>query len=670
MFFKQIILDGSGALSYFIGCPKARKACVVNPKKDIEEYMDTAAQFGMQITDIIETAGFEARKSGAVELAGGTGAAVWFLEAKEKTGGKVAKTGALFRFGDAEVKIVRESRYTPFNKSLLVIDRAKPDKPWLVLTRRSLCADSRLNEAFAGKNMADELVDTTSFMNHTGLSFVFRCAIITLVRLLATGGTFYIFNTIKMVNLSKTMKIAVLHYHLKPGGVTTVISRQVAALKNDLDFLVISGQVPEGSMAVKTEVVPDIGYDSPDAPACTDPAAGADRILAAIRRHWPGGCDLIHIHNPLLAKNHHFLKILSTLEARGAKLLLHVHDFAEDGRPGAWFADDPYPKKSHFCVINSRDKSILIQAGADAAGVHLTPNMVTPLPAAPASAFVENTALYPVRALRRKNIGEALLLSLFFPGREAVAITLAPNSPSDIAPYNRWKTFVHDNGLNARFEASAGRDFAALVAASAFIITTSITEGFGFSFLEPWTAGKTLWGRKLPDICADFEGAGLDLGHLYEAVNIPVDWIGKAVLAEKIKQAVEKSCQAFGLDPGPRANRFTALADASFIDFGRLDEAMQQQVLARLMVSKQAHEAVDALNPWLNSMGTRLDESHIEQNRNAVQAGFNSAVCAGRLLSAYRAATGGEVVHNIDKTALLDRFFCPETFSLLKWGAP
>ncbi|ABW66303.1 glycosyltransferase family protein [Desulfosudis oleivorans] len=466
------------------------------------------------------------------------------------------------------------------------------------------------------------------------------------------------------------MKIAVLHYHLKPGGVTTVIDRQVAALKNDLDFLVISGQAPDRPLAVKTEVVADIGYDRPDTPACTDPAAGADRILAAIRRHWPNGCDLIHVHNPLLAKNRHFLRILAALEERGARLLLHVHDFAEDGRPGAWFADDPYPKKSHFCVINSRDKSILIQAGADAAGVHLTPNMVTPLPAAPAPAFVENMALYPVRALRRKNIGEALLLSLFFPGRETVAITLGPNSPSDIAPYNQWKTFARDNGLKVRFEASVGQDFAGLVAGSAFIITTSITEGFGFSFLEPWTAGKTLWGRKLPDICADFEGAGLDLGHLYAAVNIPVEWIGKAVLAEKIKQAVKKSCLAFGLAPATRLDHFTTLADAAFIDFGRLDEAMQQQVLARLMASNAAKETVSAVNPWLNSMGTRVDESHIEQNRNAVQAGFNSAVCAGRLLSAYRAAMSVEVAHNIDKAALVDRFFCPETFSLLKWGAP
>ncbi|MFZ5563678.1 MAG: MBL fold metallo-hydrolase, partial [Thermodesulfobacteriota bacterium] len=159
MFFKQIILDESGALSYFIGCPKARKACVVNPRRDIQEYIDTAAQFGMQITQIMETAGFEARKSGRQALAAITGAEIWFLEPGEKLGGKVVKDGALFRFGDAEVRVVRETRYSPFAKSLLVIDRSRPDKPWLILTRRCLYADNRINETLSGKNAADELVD-------------------------------------------------------------------------------------------------------------------------------------------------------------------------------------------------------------------------------------------------------------------------------------------------------------------------------------------------------------------------------------------------------------------------------------------------------------------------------------------------------------------------------
>lgn len=163
MFFKQIILDESGALSYFIGCPKAKKACVVNPRRDIHEYIETAAPFGMQITHILETAGFDARKSGRQALARATGAEIWFLEPSEKMGGKAAKAGALFQFGDAEVRVVRESRYSPFANSLLVIDRARPDKPWLILTRRCLYADNRINETLSGKNAADELIDCIDF---------------------------------------------------------------------------------------------------------------------------------------------------------------------------------------------------------------------------------------------------------------------------------------------------------------------------------------------------------------------------------------------------------------------------------------------------------------------------------------------------------------------------
>ena len=74
------------------------------------------------------------------------------------------------------------------------------------------------------------------------------------------------------------------------------------------------------------------------------------------------------------------------------------------------------------------------------------------------------------------------------------------------------------------FEAGLTNDFESLVLSSEFIITTSITEGFGFSFLEPWTAKKMLWGRKLPDICEDFEKNGVQLDHLYTTLNIPIGW--------------------------------------------------------------------------------------------------------------------------------------------------
>ena len=36
------------------------------------------------------------------------------------------------------------------------------------------------------------------------------------------------------------------------------------------------------------------------------------------------------------------------------------------------------------------------------------------------------------------------------------------------------------------------------------LVTTSVAEGFGLAFLEPWLFGKGLLGRNLPEITVDF----------------------------------------------------------------------------------------------------------------------------------------------------------------------
>ncbi len=162
MFFKQIMMDNSGALSYVIGCPREKKACVVNPKKEVREYIDSTAAHGMVITTIFETAGFVKNKSGQAELAGLTGAPVYFLEKREKKGGKLAKVGSVFVFGDAEIRIVNNPHYSRFSSSILVLDRINQDKPWLILTRRSLYTDNVAAE-LSGKELAERLNDYLDF---------------------------------------------------------------------------------------------------------------------------------------------------------------------------------------------------------------------------------------------------------------------------------------------------------------------------------------------------------------------------------------------------------------------------------------------------------------------------------------------------------------------------
>ncbi|MDY6824536.1 MAG: hypothetical protein SWH68_12175 [Thermodesulfobacteriota bacterium] len=469
------------------------------------------------------------------------------------------------------------------------------------------------------------------------------------------------------------MKIAVLHYHLRPGGVTTVIRQQIEATADKNEFLVLTGEQPDGVFPAEIQVIPALGYDGHDGDACPDPGRAADAIIDQINQRWETGCDLVHIHNPFLRKNRQLLNVIEHLKKKGMALLLQVHDFAEDGRPKNYFTRAPYPADCHIGVINSRDRMILLDAGAVDEGIHNIANAVTPfanVPANESAAQDERIILYPVRAIRRKNIGEAILLSLFFEKNETLAITLPPNSPADFPAYDGWKAFARDHGLNVMFEASSKRDFLELVAAADAMLTTSITEGFGFSFLEPWTAGKPLCGRRLPAVCADFEDAGLCLDHLYDAIAVPTTWFDRQTLENRFQTAVANSCRAFGMS---RANEdltapFSAVAKAPIIDFGALDEFLQKQLLSRLMASDEDRQVLVKKNPFLAHLNRDLAKRAIRQNDEVVRRRFSHTALAERLMAAYASASRTKVAQRLDKDRLLKQFLSPENFSLLKWG--
>ena len=290
------------------------------------------------------------------------------------------------------------------------------------------------------------------------------------------------------------MKIAYIHYHLKTGGVTTVLRQQVEAIGDNCQSLVIAGSSPEIDFPAKTAVIPELGYTRPNQEPF-DPADVADSIIRTISSAFGGDCDVLHVHNPTLAKNKHFLQILSQLQRRNINLFLQIHDFAEDGRPLAYYRDE-YISDCHYGVLNSRDYDILLNAGLKPEGLHIIPNMVNPVRGLRQDTPPGDFVLYPIRAIRRKNIGEAILLALFFEHGEKLTITLPPNSPADIMSYRNWKSFVAKHSLPIEFDAGVKKDFKGLVQRAKFLITTSITEGFGFSFLEPWVYDKLLWGKK------------------------------------------------------------------------------------------------------------------------------------------------------------------------------
>ena len=470
------------------------------------------------------------------------------------------------------------------------------------------------------------------------------------------------------------MRIALLHYHLKPGGVTRVIRQQIAALSDHAEILMLTGAEPQGPVAADTRVIPGLGYDGTET-ASENPHESAkrvaDRISRAISDKWADGCDILHIHNPLLAKNRLLPKILVHLQDQGIKLLLQIHDFAEDGRPGAYYAGIPYPKNCHYCVINSRDYNILRRSGLSPEGLHLLPNMVDPFDLEPKKIIDQPFVLYPVRAIRRKNIGEAILAACFFAPDVELAITLPPNSPRDWAPYHDWQRFVQEHRLPVIFEASNTYEFPDLVRSAESMITTSITEGFGFAFLEPWTAGQFLSGRRLPDICQDFEQNGLNLEHLYDCLAVPLHALDAEGFFNKWQACLKLNAGRYGLQINNQTliEAFDQLTQNQRIDFGLLDEGFQQQVIQQALSDAVIYRNILDTNPMLLNLTTVSDRAdRIANNRAAVLYRYNADQYQEQLLGIYQNVNQTEVRHRIDKTRLAFEFLRPETFSLLKWS--
>jgi hydroxyacylglutathione hydrolase len=135
MYFNQIAVPGLGCLSYVIGCPKAKAMAVVDPKRDVQDYLDIAREEGMQITHVFNTHVHADHVSGDQELRLATGADIYIHEsAPVEYNHKVLKEGDSFELGVARIEVLHTPGHTPNSISLLVTDRARSDEPQMLLS--------------------------------------------------------------------------------------------------------------------------------------------------------------------------------------------------------------------------------------------------------------------------------------------------------------------------------------------------------------------------------------------------------------------------------------------------------------------------------------------------------------------------------------------------------
>ena len=182
-----------------------------------------------------------------------------------------------------------------------------------------------------------------------------------------------------------------------------------------------------------------------------------------------------------------------------------------------------------------------------------------------------------------------------------------------------------------------------------------------------------VWGRKLSDICTDFEVNGVSFSHMYTELNVPVSWFEMDNFRKKWKRTIQRAANLFELVIGDDdiQNAFASLTAGGTIDFGLLDEAFQKQVIGRLAKQNaQTHfDELLSLNPWLAQIGTAANEKDlIEANRNAVERSYNMAQYRLTLLSIYAHVASTSIRQHINKKTLLTEFMDLTKFSLLKWG--
>ncbi len=470
------------------------------------------------------------------------------------------------------------------------------------------------------------------------------------------------------VQWSQRMKIAFIHHHLRPGGVSRVIREQIRSLEPENETLVICGEEPVEPPHFHYRVIPALAYDR-DRNDRTSPDEAAQAVMDTVRSFWKNGADIFHVHNPTLGKNADFISMLKSLQSMKAALLLQIHDFAEDGRPQNYRGED-YPENCHYAVLNSRDYKILRQCGLCEEGLHLLPNAVRSLWVQKSLQNISNkdTVLYPVRAIRRKNIGEAVLISLFLPPGKRIGITLEPTGAIDNESYAGWQSFADTYGLAVSFRLGIGANFDELLARTSSMVTTSIKEGFGFSFLEPWTAKKMLYGRLLPDICSDFIQNNIDLTHLYTMLAVHTYLFDADDFRKKWKFCYAGKMKQFGLPVGRESieRSFNALFSNDTLDFGYLNEKLQKQVISSVYEKPDNRKNVLDINPFLSNIDALSGQKkRIEANRLAVERQYSLEKNQERLMRIYNQVQNITVDHKIDRLRLLAAFNTPERNQLL-----
>jgi hydroxyacylglutathione hydrolase len=140
MILKQYYLGCLSHASYLVGDEESKTAVIVDPQRDIDQYLNDAERLGLNIRHVFLTHFHADFVAGHLELKEQVGAKIYLgARAKAEYEFTPLRDGEVIEFGKVRLEILETPGHSPESISILVYDLAKDEKnPYAVLTGDTL----------------------------------------------------------------------------------------------------------------------------------------------------------------------------------------------------------------------------------------------------------------------------------------------------------------------------------------------------------------------------------------------------------------------------------------------------------------------------------------------------------------------------------------------------
>ena len=156
MIFKQFYLGCLSQASYYLGA--GLDAAVIDPQRDVQQYIDEAHAHGQTIKYVIETHSHADFVSGHVELAAKTGAQIVYgARAETRFPTLKVSDGDELSLGGVRLKFLETPGHTPESITIVATDTDDPQSPLKMFTGDTLfCGDVGRPDLIGSKGFSSE----------------------------------------------------------------------------------------------------------------------------------------------------------------------------------------------------------------------------------------------------------------------------------------------------------------------------------------------------------------------------------------------------------------------------------------------------------------------------------------------------------------------------------